>query len=89
MNTVIEQIKSFLEEPDMTAALANLSSLLKETYPGTNWTGFYYVKNKELILVLILILILMLLQKMDVFYKKKLHQLIIQKLIAFLQVVLN
>ena len=50
MNTVIEQIKSFLEEPDMTAALANLSSLLKETYPDTNWTGFYYVKNNELIL---------------------------------------
>ena len=50
MNTIIEQIKSFLEEPDMTAALANRSSLLKETYPGTNWTGFYYGKNKERIL---------------------------------------
>lgn len=50
MSLLIEQVKAFLEEPDMTAALANLSALLKESYPGTNWTGFYYVKNNELIL---------------------------------------
>ncbi|MBO7703216.1 MAG: GAF domain-containing protein [Solobacterium sp.] len=50
MELFLEQAASFLEEPDMTAALANLSALINITYDRLNWAGFYYVKNGELVL---------------------------------------
>lgn len=51
MKTILlEQIKGFLEEPDMIAALANISSCIMLGYKNLNWSGFYLVKNNELIL---------------------------------------
>lgn len=51
MNKYInEQIRSFLEEPDMIAALANVSAVIAQNYDRLNWSGFYFVKNGELIL---------------------------------------
>ena len=51
MNKYInEQIRSFLEEPDMIAALANVSAVIAQNYDRLNWAGFYFVKNGELIL---------------------------------------
>ena len=47
---LIQQIEGFLEEPDMTAALANVSSCIMQSYDRLNWAGFYYAKNGELIL---------------------------------------
>ena len=50
MNILNEQIRAMLEEPDMIAALSNLSACIKEYWPDLNWTGFYLVKNGELVL---------------------------------------
>ena len=44
------QIRSLLEEPDMIAALANVSACIMENYSSLNWAGFYFVKNNELVL---------------------------------------
>ncbi|MBR2676363.1 MAG: GAF domain-containing protein [Solobacterium sp.] len=49
-NIFIEQSKALLEEPDMIAALSNLSALINETFDRLNWAGFYFVKNGELVL---------------------------------------
>ena len=50
-NTVINaQIRSLLEEPDMIAALANVSACIMQNYQDLNWAGFYFVKNNELVL---------------------------------------
>lgn len=46
---IIAQINSFLEDPDMIAALANISSLIMESYSDLNWAGFYFVKNGQLV----------------------------------------
>lgn len=40
----------FTDEHDAIANAANLSALVFETLPGLNWAGFYFLKNKELVL---------------------------------------
>lgn len=45
MDIFLKQAEALLEEKDMTAALANVSALLKLTLPETNWTGFYIVRE--------------------------------------------
>ena len=51
MNRYINaQIRAFLEEDDMIAALSNLSACINENYDRLNWAGFYLVKNGELVL---------------------------------------
>lgn len=48
--TLIPQIKGLLEgEPDLIANLANIAAALKEQFNWW-WTGFYIVKNNELVL---------------------------------------
>ena len=48
--TLIPQIKGLLEgETDLVANLANVAAALKEQF-GWFWTGFYLVKNNELVL---------------------------------------
>ena len=47
---LIPQVRALLEgEPDLVANLANISAALKEQF-GHLWTGFYLVKNDELVL---------------------------------------
>ena len=50
MKILNEQIRAFLEEPDMIASLANISSLIFGSYDRLNWAGFYFVRNNELVL---------------------------------------
>ena len=50
MNAINEMIRGLLEEPDMIAALANISACINVMYEGLNWAGFYLVKNDELVL---------------------------------------
>ncbi len=50
MNLLNEQIRAFLEEPDMIAALANVSALIYDSVSTLNWAGFYFAKNGELVL---------------------------------------
>ena len=45
-----EMIRGLLEEPDMIAALGNVSACINEVYDRLNWAGFYLVKNGELVL---------------------------------------
>lgn len=45
-----KQIAALLEEPDMIAALSNVSACIALAYDRLNWAGFYFVKNGELIL---------------------------------------
>jgi GAF domain-containing protein len=48
--SLLPQIKGLLEgEPDLVANLANVSAALREQF-GWLWTGFYLVKNNELVL---------------------------------------
>ncbi len=48
--TVVKQIQSLLqEETDSIANLANIAAVLHTTF-GFWWTGFYIVKNNELVL---------------------------------------
>ncbi len=48
--TLLPQIMALLEgEPDLIANLANMSAALSEQF-GWLWTGFYLVKNDELVL---------------------------------------
>jgi len=48
--SLLPQIKGLLEgEPDLIANLANTVAALKEQF-GWLWTGFYIVKNDELVL---------------------------------------
>lgn len=48
--SLIPQIKGLLEgEPDLTANLANIAAALKQQFNWL-WTGFYIVKNEELVL---------------------------------------
>ena len=44
-----EQIQAFLNDPDMIASLANISSVIYYGYENLNWAGFYFVKNNQLI----------------------------------------
>ena len=41
----LQQAAELLDEADGTAALANVSALLKLYMPEANWTGFYLVKD--------------------------------------------
>ena len=50
MNIINEQIRSFLEEPDMIAALSNITALIHMSYENLNWSGFYFVRGGELVL---------------------------------------
>jgi GAF domain-containing protein len=51
MNAYInQQIRLFLEEEDMIAALANVSACINQNYDRLNWAGFYLVRGSELIL---------------------------------------
>lgn len=50
MNIVNEQIRAFLEEEDMIAALSNISACINMNYADLNWAGFYLVRNNELVL---------------------------------------
>ena len=45
MELFIEQAKGILEEPDLIAALSNLSALINTSFDRLNWAGFYIVKN--------------------------------------------
>jgi L-methionine (R)-S-oxide reductase len=48
--SLLHQIKAVIEgEPDLIANLANITACLKEQF-GWLWTGFYLVKNNELVL---------------------------------------
>ena len=48
--SLLPQIKGLLEgETDLVANLANIAAALKEQF-GWLWTGFYLVKNEELVL---------------------------------------
>lgn len=44
-----DQILGFLYDPDMIAALANISSVIYNGYENLNWAGFYFVKNNQLV----------------------------------------
>lgn len=44
-----EQIRGFLNDPDMIASLANISSVIMNGYNELNWAGFYFVKNGQLV----------------------------------------
>lgn len=45
------QLRSLLEaERDLIANSANFSSLLYHSLPNVNWAGFYFLKDKELVL---------------------------------------
>ncbi len=49
-HALIPQIKALLEgEPDLIANMANITAALKEQFQWF-WTGFYLVKNGELVL---------------------------------------
>lgn len=49
-HSIIPQIKALIDgEPDLIANLANIVAALKEQF-GWFWTGFYLVKNDELVL---------------------------------------
>ncbi len=50
MNIINKQIRGFLEEPDMIAALSNISALINMSYDNLNWAGFYFVRSGELVL---------------------------------------
>ena len=50
MNATNEMIRGLLEESDMTAALANVSACINQSYEGLNWAGFYLVRHNELVL---------------------------------------
>ncbi|MCR5229353.1 MAG: GAF domain-containing protein [Solobacterium sp.] len=50
MNIINEQIRAFLDEPDMIAALGNISACIMMNYENINWSGFYFAKNGELVL---------------------------------------
>ncbi len=47
---IVEQIKLLLEEEDMIAALSNVSACIMMNYPNLNWSGFYFTKEKDLVL---------------------------------------
>lgn len=50
MNILNEQIKGFLEEPDLIASFSNISACIMMSWENLNWAGFYFVKNGELVL---------------------------------------
>lgn len=49
-NIFIKQIESLLDETDLIAALANLSSAFNQYLDDINWVGFYLLKDNELVL---------------------------------------
>ena len=49
--SLAEQLRSLLEgEHDFIANAANFASLLYHSLPDLNWTGFYLLKGRELVL---------------------------------------
>lgn len=50
MELFLEQAAGILEEPDMIAALSNLSALINVSFDRLNWAGFYLVRRNELVL---------------------------------------
>ena len=49
--SLAEQLRSLLEgERDFIANAANFASLLYHSLPDLNWTGFYLLKGRELVL---------------------------------------
>lgn len=49
--SLAEQLRSLLEgERDAVANMANFASLLFHSLPDLNWSGFYILKEKELVL---------------------------------------
>ncbi len=38
------------DEPDIIANLANISAFIYDTFEDINWAGFYFLKDKELVL---------------------------------------
>lgn len=51
MQDLIKQTKEFLKDyPSKLSLLANMSALIKEYLPDTNWVGFYLFKKDKLIL---------------------------------------
>lgn len=44
-----DQIRSFLNDPEMISSLANISSLIMFSYDQLNWAGFYFVKKDQLV----------------------------------------
>lgn len=50
-DVLCEQLRIYTEgEPDLTATLANFSSVLAQAYRAANWVGFYIVSGAELVL---------------------------------------
>lgn len=49
MDLLKEQVRALSDETDGIAALANVSAALKMALPQANWTGFYIVRNEELV----------------------------------------
>lgn len=48
--TLFPQLKALTEaEPDLIANLANIAAAIHEMF-GWHWTGFYFVRNEELVL---------------------------------------
>lgn len=43
-----EQIRMFLNDSDMIAALANISSVIMYSYSDLNWAGFYFARQNNL-----------------------------------------
>ncbi len=44
-----DQIRTFLADTDLIASLANISSVIMNSYSDLNWAGFYFVKNDQLV----------------------------------------
>lgn len=48
---LLKQLKEFINSSELPISLlANLSALLKQYYPETNWVGFYLLKDEVLYL---------------------------------------
>ena len=48
--TIAAQLRALVDgEPDLIANLANAAALLFHSLPDLNWTGFYLLKNGELV----------------------------------------
>ena len=51
--SILPQVKSLIkDEPDITANLGNITSVLKYSFLGFSWVGFYLIDNNQNELVL-------------------------------------
>lgn len=50
MSILARQVALLCEEPDLIAALSNISACLNQHFTDINWVGFYLYKNDELVL---------------------------------------